>query len=671
MMRRMWCCTWRLSTRVNWRRWAASLITFVIAGHAYAAVPDWMRQAAQAALPSYPDDTDAVVLLNERINTVTSAGEVRTTFRKAYKILRPKGRSLGTVIVYFDNDTQLAFLKGWSITGSGEYEVKEKDAVETSILSEALFADTRYKLLQIPSAEPGSVIGYEYQQRQRPSIMQDMWDFQEEIPTRRARYILELPPGWTYSAKWLNHAPVAPQSAGENKWSWELNDIGAIESEPDMPTWQSVAGHLGISFGQPQPASSKNYETWDQVAAWFRNLSSDRRQVTPQISEKARSLTSAVNDPIEKIRGIASYVQHGIRYVAVEIGIGGYRPHSAQETFSSGYGDCKDKATLLITMLRVIGVDSYYVLIHSDRDFVDPDFPTMLTFNHVIVAIRLPKEVDGSVLFARFQDQKEGRLLFFDPTDSTTPLGYLPPNLQANQGLLVTDDAGGLVKLPLLPGSTNRILRVAKLMVDKSGNLQGSVQEVRTGAPAASMRRRLLAVPKAQRASVIENQLSELLDGAVLTAASVLNLEEEGSLVLQYSLAAPGYAQQSGSLLLLRPCALGHRSSDILEGKARKQPVEYEYAALEGDIIDISYPPEYSVDELPSAVNYDSSFAAYRSEIGSAEKVLHYSRTFEIKEVRVPVEKLEDLKKLYRQAAADERAYAVLKTPPPANLGRW
>src|ERR1700688_4233798 len=136
---------------------------FVFAGPlASAGTPDWMKQVAQAPLPAYPADTDAVVLLDERVTTISSAGEVRITYRKAYRILRPQGRTLGTVYVYFDSETQLKFLKGLSITSQNEeYEVKETDAVETSAFSESLYADTRYKLLQIPASQPGSVIGYE------------------------------------------------------------------------------------------------------------------------------------------------------------------------------------------------------------------------------------------------------------------------------------------------------------------------------------------------------------------------------------------------------------------------------------------------------------------------------------------------------------------------------
>jgi hypothetical protein len=629
--------------------------TLVVAG-----TPDWLKQAAQAQLPTYSDDPDAVVLLDERVTTVSPGGDVSTTYRKAYKILRPAGRARGIVYVYFDNETQLTFLKAWSITAQNEeYEVKEKDAFETAVFSEGLYEDTRYKLLQIPGAQPGSVIGYEYQQRQRPFVLQALWSFQDEIPVRRARFTLEIPRAWRYTAYWRNHAAVNPQRTGENRWTWELADIEAIPSEPEMPTWRSVAGVLGISF-----APGESFSSWAQIGLWYAQLTSGRGESTLPIRDKVREIVAGASDPIEKIRRLAWYVQHGIRYVAIEIGIGGYQPHAARDVLASGYGDCKDKVTLLKTMLHEIGIDSYYVLTNADRDYLSPDFPSLLDFNHVILAIRLPGDSVMPDANAALRHEKLGKLLFFDPTDSSTPLGYLPPSLQSNRGLLVTDEDGELVTLPLLSPAVNRLLRVATLSLDKAGTLKGTIQEVRSGPSATDMRQRLLNLPSNQRQRVVQHMLTELVDGAVLTSAAVSGLKESsGTFSLQYDFTVRAYGQHAGNLFLFRSCALGRKGRTLLEGKPRKEPVRFSHTASEGDVVDISLPTEYVLDEMPEAVKYDYPFATYKSETRVAEHTLHYSRSYELKDVRVPVERMEDLKKFFREISDDEHAYTILKVP--------
>jgi hypothetical protein len=665
-MQKTWCFTkWtqRRLTKASQITWIAGLIftgTLAVAG-----TPDWLKQAAQASLPAYPDDTDAVVLLDERLTTVSSAGEVRTTYRKAYKILRSEGRGKGTLYVYFDNETQLTFLKAWSITSQNEeYEAKESDSTEAAF-PEGLYADTRYKVLRIPAAQPGNVIGYEYQQRQRPFVTQAIWSFQDEIPVRRARFGLELPSTWSYTAYWRNRVPVNPQQAGENRWTWELADIEPIKTEPEMPIWRSVAGQFGVSFAPKAAApSNQGFSSWAQIGSWYAQLTIGRRDVTPPIREKTREIVAGISDPLEKIRRLTSYVQHGIRYVAIEIGIGGYQPHAAQDVLASGYGDCKDKVTLLNTMLREAGIDSYYVLINADRDYLAPDFPSPLGFNHVILAIRLPQNDVGVGMFAILPHEKLGTLLLFDPTDSATPLGYLPPSLQSNHGLLVNDVEGELIKLPLFAPSANRLLRVATVTLDKLGNLKGSVEEFRAGPSAVSLRERLLNLPTKQRQKVFQNMLSDLVGGAVLSSAGVSDLKEfSGTLSMKYEFTARAYAQHSGELFLFRSCVLGSKTRDVLEGKPRKQPVVFAHTASESDVVDISYPAEFTVDEIPQTVKHDYPFATYKSETRGTEHALHYTRTYELKDVRVPVERLGDLKQFFREIADDERAYAVLKVP--------
>jgi len=194
MRKKLWPLHWpRLETSTFLLTLAALLATPTPSP---GASPDWLRAAARAPLPKYVDDTKAAVLWSEETHRVTQAGEVRTAFRKAYKILQPEGRGLAHLRVDFDSETELTYLKGWTITpNGGEHEVKEKDAVESALVADALYQDTRFKILALPGADPGSVIGFEYEQKRRPWIREEIWDFQEEIPVRRAQFILELASG--------------------------------------------------------------------------------------------------------------------------------------------------------------------------------------------------------------------------------------------------------------------------------------------------------------------------------------------------------------------------------------------------------------------------------------------------------------------------------------------
>src|SRR5215471_7108713 len=335
----------------------AAVQVFFLAPIARASTPDWLRALAGQPLPHYRDNTSAVIMLDEQVTSVDHDGEIKTVHRRAYKILRPEGRDYGRLVVYFDHETRLTYLKAWSISAQGtEYEVKEKDAVETSPFEEALYLDTRLKLLKIPAAEPGSIIGYEYEQRRRPFVLQDMWRFQDELPVRRSRFVLRLPDQWQYRAHFLNHAAVEPQRLGEHQWTWELQDVPAIEEEPSMPSWRGIAGRLAVTYFPAHSLSRGNtYRSWQDVGQWYGQLAASSREETAQLNQKVTELTAGQSTQMDKVRRLAAFVQREVRYVAIEVGIGGYQPHPAGSVLSNRYGDCKDKATLLATMLRKIG----------------------------------------------------------------------------------------------------------------------------------------------------------------------------------------------------------------------------------------------------------------------------------------------------------------------------
>ena len=628
------------------------------------ATPDWLRTAAQTPLPRYPDDTKAVVLFSEQITTVTSNGDIKTRYRRAIKILRPEGRELGYVAVPFDKETRLTYLKAWCIPESGkDYEVKEKDAMETGLTSELLYDDTKTKVIKIPASNPPNVIGYEYERKRRPFILQDTWEFQERIPVRRARFELHLPPTWEYDSFWLNHPAEKPSAIGNGAWAWEVQDMPAIEDEPNMPAWRSVAGRLGITYFAPNGASgAAKLASWQDVGRWYARLSAQSRQPSPEIKQKVTELTVQSTTSISKIRALGVFVQREIRYVAIEIGIGSLRPHEAQDIFSNHYGDCKDKATLLSTMLAQTGIQSYYVLINVNRGVVAPNFPTATGFDHVILAIQLPSDADTAGFYALRNDSKLGRLLFFDPTDPYVPIGYLPSALQANEGLLVTDDGGQLVKLPLLPASVNRLIRSAKLSLTPDGTLFGDVTEIRWGEPAVELRARLLSLPNAERLKATEDFLSSFLGGFTLLGYKVDNLDNpETNPVLTYRFAANGYAQEAGDLLLLRPRVLGSKEEMRFDRKQREYPIEFPAATLQSDLVEIHLPSGYKIDGLPRPTTLDAGVAAYKSKVELDGDTLRYTRVYEVKDVLVSKDRLSELKDFYRQIAVDENMNAIFK----------
>jgi hypothetical protein len=637
------------------------LVALLAPSPAHADAPAWLTAVAHNTYPGVPADTNAVVLYDEQETTVQPNGDIETMYRRAYLILRPDGKQYGFVAVPFDNETKITWMKAWCIPKEGKnYELKEKDAVEVGDL-DSFYSDNRSKVLEIPAATPGNVVGYEYRQKARPFFLQHQWWIQSTIPVLRTRFSLNLPPGWEFSVRWIHYPEQKPTSQTATQIVWDADHIPAIKHEPSMPDFRSVAARMGVTYF-PTGGSTKAFgpTSWEQIGTWYNSLYMGSVQPTPEIQQKVKDLTANATTWSDKVAALAQYAQK-IRYIDIEIGIGGMQPHHAGDIYRHQYGDCKDKATLLSTMLHEAGVESYLAIAQTERGIIVPEFASMVTFNHVILAIRVPEGQDTKGLHSVIDNPKLGKLLIFDPTDTYTPFGYLPTYEQANYVLVAAPEGGQLVGLPVLSPELNRLERSAKLQLFPDGSITGSVEEMRYGAQASDERAMLLGTAGSDRTKILETFLSNFLRGFHLTQASTVGLDKVGEpLDVKYGFTAERYAKSAGDLLVVRPRVLGQKSDDVAEGDPRKFPVAFESASLQTDDFEITLPPGFTVEDVPAPMKAESEFASYTSQVKVDGNKIHYTRTYQIKQVLVPLDKLDELKKFNRQVAADERASVVL-----------
>lgn len=630
--------------------------------------PAWMHAAATAPLPDHDEKVDAVLLYSEQNVTVQSADKIKTQVRRVYKILRPGGKRHGLVAVPFNPLLKITSLHGWCIPAQGkDYEVKEKDAFETSLMEiqgGELYSDVKDKVIQIPAADPGNVVGYEYEVEERPIFLQDLWGFQSELPSRESHYSLQLPAGWEYKAAWINYPEAKPTQNGSRS-DWTLSDIKGIRHEQAMPPTDGVEGQMIVYLFPPGGTGTRSFASWKEMGQWYSALTQGRRDPSPEIARQVTAITASSATQLDKMKAIAQFMQRDIRYVAISLGIGGLQPHAASEVFSHRYGDCKDKATLMSAMLHEIGVDSYYVIINHERDAVTAEMPAHNGFDHAVLAVRLPDNVQSPSLVSTLQHPSLGRLLFFDPTNEVTPFGEIGGYLQTNYGLLVTPDGGELVQLPKQPTVMNGIQRTGKLVLDSTGTLQGEVRETRVGDRAHDQRNRLRSATKdSDQIKPIEELLSGSLSLFHITHATVENLHQtDQPFGFDYTFEAQHYAKSTGGLVLVRPRVLGVKALGFLETKEpRKYPIEFDEGPWhDSDSFEITIPAGYIVDDVPPPVDADYSFASYHSKTEVKGNLIEYRRTLEMKDLSVPVAKADDLKKFYRIIAGDERNTVVLK----------
>ena len=651
-------------------RTAAILAVLLLAGAAprvfAMTVPPWVQAQVTAPLPAHDAKTPAVLLYSETDLSVQPNGTIRHLQRYVIKVLRPEGLGYGVIRANSSAQSRIVSMHGWCLPAEGKpVDVDDRQAVESAVIGVPqgdLVDDVRSKLLRVPAVVPGSIVASEVEQELQPYLLADDWVFQLELPVREAHLNLQLPSGWSYKGRWINHAEVAPSISGAST-QWTLTDLKAIKQERQMPPWAAIAGRLAISLLAPS-GHGQGFASWDEMGTWYLGLAQGRRVASPQIKQQVAALTATQSTLPGKVQALAAFVQSEVRYVAIELGIGGLQPHAAADVFMRRYGDCKDKATLLGTMLKEIGVDAYYVIVNTQRGAINESTPPNLGFDHVILAIQLPPGFEDPGLLATFNHPKLGRILFFDPTDTYTSFGRLAGPLQGGFGLLVAPTGGELVLLPALPATASSLQRTAHLILDETGTLRGDVKETSAGDMAAFARRAVdAATQETDRIKPIESVMAQSFATFQLTKAAIRNLRAlDQPFEWNYSIEVPNYAEASGDILTLRPRVLGTKSTGLLETKEpRENDIEFEGPRKDTDVFEIALPEGYVVDDLPQPFDIDNPYASYHSKSEVAGHTLRYTRSFEIKRLTVPVAQAPELKDFFRAILNEERDVLVLQ----------
>jgi hypothetical protein len=363
---------------------------------------------------------------------------------------------------------------------------------------------------------------------------------------------------------------------------------------------------------------------------------------------------------MEKIAKIADFMQQQIRYVGIEIGIGGWQPHPAEDVFRSRYGDCKDKATLMIAMLDAVGIRATWVSVDTERGFIDPSTPSLFG-NHMITAIEIPSGYDNPRLHAVAVAKSGHRYLFFDPTNPYVPIGELPEYLQGGYGVLSAGSDSQVIQLPILNPNLAKTERTASFALAPDGTLTGDVTVRRTGVSAWRMRDALAMDSDREQRALVEKSLQQDFSTFTLGNEKAQNTRDlDKPLELDYSVTAPLYAKGAGALLLVRPRVVGS-VAEGLDDKPRKVPISFDGVGTWDDTFDVKIPAGYTVDDLPDPVNVDVGFATYHSEVKALGGTLHYQREYILKQVTLPAGDYAALRKLESAITTDENSDAVLK----------
>jgi hypothetical protein len=626
--------------------------------------PAWLKQAAAMQVPVYDKKVNAVVLVNEEQKIVEEDGRMTTITRRVVRILTRAGREEATAQASYTTDTEkIKEMRAWLIRPTGELRrYDKKETLDVTLAENDVYNESRLKVINAKEdAEAGSVFGYEAVKEGRSFFSQFPWRFQTDLPTLSSRFTVAMPEGWRAESITFNHPKIEPVVTGSN-YSWELRNLPFIEEEPAAPRLTNIAPRLAVSIYPPQGKSTllRTFATWKDVAIYDNELSDPQSAYTDAIAAKARELTASRNSEWEKIEAIGRYAQ-SVNYISIQTGLGrggGYRPHLAADIFSKNYGDCKDKATLMRSMLKSIGVEAYPVSIYSgDRTYVRAEWPSMLQFNHAIIAVRVSNETKAPAVL---DHPSLGRLLIFDPTDNDTPVGDLPDHEQGSLALIAAGERSDLTRMPVTEPDANKMECEIDAVLDAQGALSARLQERLIGQRAVAARRvyKRLAAPDFVKR--IEKWVTTTAPLAVMNKVEPVDDQTAGKFQLLVEFKSPTYAQtMRGKLMVFKPSIVSRQDLAPLGDEKRSHPVVLESHAYR-ETVRIKLPEGFEVDELPDSAELNHPFGQYAAKFEVKEGHLIFQRSLSLKSSTIPVEQYAVVRNFFGRIRAIESAPVVL-----------
>jgi transglutaminase-like putative cysteine protease len=417
-----------------------------------------------------------------------------------------------------------------------------------------LYYDTRAVVVVFPDLEPGDVVEVRYRiddvahRNLYADYFGDLHLWQDFVPIARKEYVLITPKHreiFTNNPKFdrLEHER---QLDGERRIDrYTATNIAPLIAEDGMPGITEESPYLHVS----------TYRSWQDVGRWYWGLIQDQLYADQALKRTVADLIAGAKTTREKVVRIHDWALSHTRYVGLEFGIHGFLPYRVPLIVQRGFGDCKDKASLMYTMLREAGVAAKLVLVRTRRNGAIEGQPASLAvFDHAITYV---PELD----------------LYLDGTAEHSGTTELPTEDQGVSVLLVGPDGAELTKTPILTAEQNRRTRTLAVQLEADGSAKVDGSEEVTGSEAAGYRDYYQA--EGTRAERFERNLGGLYPGVELLDQKFEALNQlEQPVRFWYRIKVPRFGMWDGTELRFSPSALSDLVRSMARAPKRAQPLD-------------------------------------------------------------------------------------------------
>jgi hypothetical protein len=421
---------------------------------------------------SLKENANAIVRFSSDIVTVRSAGEIIIKHHSLVTVLNEKGDEEAVMIMGYNSKYESyssIVMRVYDENGILLKKYHKGDMYDGSATSGGdLVTDERFLAVRHTIAKYPVTVEKEYEEDITSLLDLGRWHLQnkeESIQNAYYSIFINRAAGFRYLNKNISISPQKSTSGDVDNYTWHVSGLKAIKLEEKAEGWRvlpsiNFASNNFVCFGIPG-----DFSTWKSFGNWLKTLNASVSSLSPEREQEIRKMTDTIKSDKAKAKFLYNYLQQSVRYVSVQLGIGGYKPFPATFVDQKKYGDCKALSNYMSALLKAVNIPSYCAVINAEpnKEPADPSFP-FNSFNHEILCIPF-----------------KGDTTWLECTSSITPFGKLGPFTENRRALLITEDGGKLVNTPRSVMQDNQFNSEAHITLDADGGAIAKVKILSTG----------------------------------------------------------------------------------------------------------------------------------------------------------------------------------------------
>jgi len=595
-------------------------------------------------------DANTVFRLDEGIIDITAPGKYTFDVHQIITILNSEGDHHLRQMLGIDKFHKIdnVEIKVFNKLGIQVEKYKKKDfSITAAYDGISLVTDAQVMRLQVTAPEYPCTLEVTYTQEVTSFVTLPSWNFlPQDVSVEVSRFLVKVPANLEihYKAKDINISPVITEQNSKKNYLWEIKNLAARKSQPGAGEFAKTPRLLVAANQFEYDGYRGDMSEWKGMGLWYNDLVKTTNQLSDANKSQIRNLVAGANNDIEKIRMIYNYLQKNFRYVSIQLGIGGYKPFTADFVHEKKYGDCKALSNYMEACLNAVNIKGYSAWINAgaERSPVDPDFPYD-GFNHQILFVPLEKDT-----------------IWLECTSSTADFAHLGNFTENRYALVLTEKGGVLIPTPKSKSYENKFTSTTTVNINDNSSANTESLITTTGEYKYEQLAINLEKNDLQKQYYVNYLGFPNPDEFDLTFGD-RNIDPFNTRIKLIVEKISDFT--AGNKMFLRPRIYKIWSSKLPTSESRTEDYLFDCPFEKTDTTVFKLPAGYLVDVLPKDKQINFEYGSYNTKnwYDEKQKAVVTTARLVLTQYHIPSEKYASTKKFFDEVMSDDSQRIVIK----------